>query len=57
MIVFNRLYNIIIIIIYLTAIGFYPGDNRTTIEHNRQVTHISQSNNTFKQNTTHKTEQ
>jgi hypothetical protein len=42
---------IIIIIIYLTAIGLSPGGSSTTIGHNRQVTHITQSNNTFKQDT------
>jgi hypothetical protein len=43
-------------IIYLSTIGFYPGGSSTTIGHNRQVTH-TQSNNTFKQNTIHKTQQ
>jgi hypothetical protein len=30
---------LIIIIIYLTAIGFLPGGSSTTIGHNRQVIH------------------
>jgi hypothetical protein len=54
--IFVKLLIIFIIIIYLTAIGFQPGGSSTTIGHNRQVTHI-QSNNTFKQNTIHKTQQ
>jgi hypothetical protein len=47
----SRKSDIIIIYIYLTAIGLYPGGSSTTIGHNRQVTHITQSNNIFKQDT------
>jgi hypothetical protein len=49
---------IIIIIIYLfilTANGFSPGGNSTTIRHNTQITHITQNNTTIKRNTVHKT--
>jgi hypothetical protein len=37
--------------LFLTANGFTPGGSSTTIGQNRQVTHITQSNNPFKQDT------
>jgi hypothetical protein len=40
------------VIVYLTAIGFYPGSSSGRIGHNKQVTHITRIQNTFKQNTT-----
>jgi hypothetical protein len=39
----------IYLFIYLTAIGLYPCGSSTAIEHNRQVTHITRINQTFKQ--------
>jgi hypothetical protein len=37
--------------LFLTANGFSPGGSSTTIGQNRQVTHITQSNNPFQQDT------
>jgi hypothetical protein len=37
--------------LFLTANGFSPCGSSTTIGQNRQVTHITQSNNPFKQDT------
>jgi hypothetical protein len=41
--------------LFLTANGFSPAGSSTTIGQNRQVTHITQSNNPFKQDK-HKTQ-
>jgi hypothetical protein len=37
--------------LFLTANGFSPGGSSTTIGQNRQITHITQSNNPLKQDT------
>jgi hypothetical protein len=39
----------------LTANRFLPGGSDNAIKHNKQITHITQSNTTIKRNTGHKT--
>jgi hypothetical protein len=45
---------IYIYIFILTANGFSPGGNGTTLRHYPQTTHITQNNTTIKRNTVHK---
>jgi hypothetical protein len=51
----NFLYVFIIILLLLlfilTAYGFIPGGNGTTIRHNTQTRHITHNNTTIKRNT------
>jgi hypothetical protein len=44
---------IIIIIIILTANGVLPGGSGTTVRHNTQITHHTQTNTNNKGHTTH----